>query len=186
MLTTLRRMAMIAALTCLPWLTATAGVFDCKCQNGTDCKISCGCSGSISCAQDNCAGGCGACPQGGYQLVAETTAAALYRNAFILTKGDFDEKQLVEIYRRLLSPDSKDVTIRKVETPDGGLYITVSLQTEGVRHTLYLIHSLHLPEPFYSNMEIRRAMADTVAKMAPEIVKRKDLDPSYLKQFIRQ
>lgn len=184
MLTVVRRVLTVAVFVCLPWLAATAGVVDCKCKNGTDCKVSCLCSGTISCGLDACSGGCAACPQSGVEAVAETTAMALYRNAFILTKGYFGEKELIAVYSRLLAAKPDGVTIRKVETPEG-LYVTLTLQTDGVTYTVFLVHSLQIPEKFYSNEEVRKRMVDTVTKNAPELLKRKELNPDYLKQFLR-
>jgi hypothetical protein len=153
---------------------AYGGTFECTCGNSTKCRISCTCSGSASCGHDECSGSCAACPQTGVANVANTLAASIFRNSFIVTRGRFSEQDLLRTMDTLLSTDQ--VRVVRQMTPTGE-YASVGAQVGELDQVI------HLPAVFFDDRAVKSDMLNVVRQQLREILERPELRRDYLQQF---
>jgi hypothetical protein len=115
-------------------LPANAASFSCKCSNGTECTVSCGGAGTVTCGASICSSQCDASSKDGMEM-ATILAGSLAKNLSVVTGERLD----IELVRRA-SSDLKQLlargTLEKSDSGNADLAVLTLSSEDGVTESL--------------------------------------------------
>jgi hypothetical protein len=156
-----------------------ADTFECKCGNGTTCKVNCACSGSASCGHDTCSTECASCDKQP-AVAIPAIAESLFATSFIAAQGKYESSELVADLAALFSvkPGTDDFSESKTAK---GVFLTLKAKSTNPQLVQQVIH---VPEEAYASLKDDQAIATTLETMLqPKFEEWKSANfPSYLLQ----